>query len=236
MKYRPGYPAGLLEGLSTLTGFTSEWQVADIGSGTGKLTELFLLHGNSVVGVEPNLEMRQAGEEFLSRFPQFVSVDGTAEATDLEGGSFDLVIAGQAFHWFDVPLAKREFQRILKPGGWVALIWNDRRVSGSPFLDAYEQLLRTQPEYEMVGHKANNAMNLGEFFESDFQEWSASNWQDFYWDGLLGRAMSSSYVPPIGHPDNPAFVDALQQIYDKHSERGLVAFSYETKMFLGKLS
>jgi len=128
VRYRPGYPAALFDLLRVECAFTSNHAVADVGSGTGLLTKLFLENGNRVFGVEPNQEMRRAGEEFLHSFPKFTSVAGSAEATTLGDASVDFVTAGQAFHWFDPQAARREFLRILKTNGWVVIAWNDRRL------------------------------------------------------------------------------------------------------------
>ena len=142
IKYRPGYPSAVIDTLASECGLTEQLIVADVGSGTGILSELFLKHGNPVFGVEPNREMREAGERRLKQYPNFTSVNGTAEATTLPDRSMDFITAGQAFHWFDRIQTRKEFTRILKGGGWVALIWNDRHIDTSPFLCAYEDLLR----------------------------------------------------------------------------------------------
>src|SRR5258705_12626233 len=83
VRFRPGYPDELIDSLRTENGLTEQAVIADVGSGTGKLTELFLRHGNSVFAVEPNQEMREAGERLLAHFPGFTSIHGTAEATTL---------------------------------------------------------------------------------------------------------------------------------------------------------
>src|SRR5687768_16300575 len=140
-KYRPCYPAGVVETLKSECGLTTDSVVADVGSGTGILTELLLKNGNRVFGIEPNEAMRVFAEEALKDYPQFESVDGSAEATALPDDTMDIVVAAQAFHWFDREKTKREFTRILKPNGWVALIWNERRLDTTPFLRAYENLL-----------------------------------------------------------------------------------------------
>src|SRR5215469_16795520 len=127
-RYRPSYPPELLDLLRMECGLQHEQNIADIGSGTGLLTKLFLENGNRVFGVEPNGEMRSAGEEVLRGYPNFTSIDGSAEATTLADSSVDFISAGQAFHWFDVELARGEFRRILKPGGWVVIVWQDRRM------------------------------------------------------------------------------------------------------------
>src|SRR4051812_35209407 len=101
VKYRPGYPPEILEIFRDEMNLTGDSVVADIGSGTGISARVFLENGNPVFGVEPNAAMRAAAKEFLKSFPQFESVEGTAEATNLPDRSVDLVIAAQAFHWFD---------------------------------------------------------------------------------------------------------------------------------------
>lgn len=101
LKYRPGYPEELLAFLRSECGLVPGSVVADVGSGTGKLAELFLSGGNTVFGIEPNAEMRLAAERLFSGRSGFHSVAGRAEATTLPDSSVDLVAVGQAFHWFD---------------------------------------------------------------------------------------------------------------------------------------
>src|ERR1700732_4045643 len=140
VRYRPGYPPEVLAVLRTACGLRPGHVIADVGSGTGFLSELFLKNGNRVYGIEPNEAMRAAGEEYLASYDAFVSIDASAEATTLESGTINFVTAGQAFHWFEPNAARREFQRILKPGGWVVVMWNDRQMD-SAFANAYEELL-----------------------------------------------------------------------------------------------
>ena len=121
-KYRPRYPKAIIPLLEQECGLTHDARIADIGSGTGLLAELFLEHGNRVFGIEPNLEMRAAGDKLLAKYPNFSSTDATAEATTLADSSVDFVTVGQAFHWFDRDRAGKEFERILKDGGWVVII------------------------------------------------------------------------------------------------------------------
>ena len=165
IKYRPGYPSAVIDTLASECGLTEQLIVADVGSGTGILSELFLKHGNPVFGVEPNREMREAGERRLKQYPNFTSVNGTAEATTLPDRSMDFITAGQAFHWFDRIQTRKEFTRILKGGGWVALIWNDRHIDTSPFLCAYEELLhRYGTDCEALTHRNVDAAAIAAFF------------------------------------------------------------------------
>ncbi len=202
VRYRPGYPAEILPLLQTWTHFRPEHVVADIGSGTGLLSKLFVDFGNRVFGVEPNAEMRAAGEEFLDAYPNFTSIAGSAEATTLPSDSVDFVAAGQAFHWFQMPAARNEFHRILKPGGRVLVIWNERLLDETAFLREYEELLnRFGTDYAKVSESYPRAEQMLEFYgANEFTSHALPNFQEFDFDGLSGRLRSSSYAPPAGHP------------------------------------
>src|SRR5438874_8595361 len=168
LRFRPHYPEQILELLKTDCELVPDSVIADIGCGTGFLAKLFLANGNRVLGVEPNNEMREAGERSLKNYPSFTSIAATAEATTLPNQSVDFVTAGQAFHWFDRPRCREEFKRILHPGGWVVLVWNDRRTDSTPFLKDYEQLLLScSTDYEQVNHKRIDDAALRDFFQAD---------------------------------------------------------------------
>lgn len=237
VKYRPGYPEAVLATLRAHCDLLPTSVVADIGSGTGLLTELFLRNGNPVFAVEPNEEMRVAGEHRLGRYPAFQSIAGTAEQTTLPAQSVDLVAAGQAFHWFDQAKAKSEFRRVLRPGGWVALIWNERETHGSAFLMAYEALLsRYSTDYAQVDHRRIDDSVLAGFFgPAGFKLMTYPNRQHFDHEGLRGRLMSSSYAPEAGHPNHEAMLAELGRIFDACQVDGQVAFEYTTKLFYGRL-
>ncbi len=236
IRYRPSYPREVVELLRAECGLTSSAIVADIGSGTGKLTELLLPHAKQVFAIEPNQEMREAGERLLKAHPNFTSVNGTAEATTLSDRSVDLIVAGQAFHWFDRERTKAEFQRILKPGGYVALIWNDRQVDSTPFLVAYEALLRSLgTDYEQVNHRNIDAGKLRQFFGCSPQTRSFPYEQPFDFAGLKGRLLSSSYAPAEGEPGCEVMLAKLRTIFDAHQQDGQVAFRYDTVVYFERL-
>jgi len=237
IKYRPGYPAGVLDLLKGRCGLTSTSMVADIGSGTGILTELFLRNGNRVFAVEPNREMREAAERLLRRYPNLTSVSGTAETTTLPDRSVDFITASQAFHWFDCERSRREFIRILKPGGWGVLIWNERRMV-SLFAKAYEHLLRTYgTDYEEVNHKHTDARVIGPFFGANgYEQAGFPNRQIFDWEGLKGRLLSSSYAPEPGHPRHVPMLEALNTLFSRYQTDGKVVFEYDTLVYYGQLS
>jgi SAM-dependent methyltransferase len=234
---RPGYPPAVLDLLRPEAGLTPTSVVADIGSGTGLSAELFLKVGNRVYGIEPNREMRTAAERPLAGYPQFHSVAGSAEETTLPDASVDLVVAGQAFHWFDAPRARAEFRRILRPTGSVALMWNTRRLDASPFLRGYEQLLqRFGTDYREVVHTNVDQAKLAAFFGPDeFRTFKLDNEQLFDREGLRGRLRSSSYTPPPFHPDFEPMMRELDRLFDEFHAAGRVRFEYDTELYVGRL-
>ncbi|HMA35176.1 MAG TPA: class I SAM-dependent methyltransferase [Chloroflexia bacterium] len=236
VKYRPGYPPALLALLERECGLTPLAVIADIGAGTGLLAALFLAYGSRVLGVEPNRAMREAGARLLAPHPGYTAVDGRAEATTLPARSVDFVTAGQAFHWFDPAAARAEFQRILRPGGWVALIWNQRRTESSAFLAGYEALLQTYaPEYPVHEPGAGAAGMRALFGAGGWQVAHFPNAQHLDRDGLQGRVLSSSYVPEPGHPNHAPMLAALADLFAAHEVDGQVTFEYDTEVYYGRL-
>jgi ubiquinone/menaquinone biosynthesis C-methylase UbiE len=237
IRYRPGYPRQVLETLRTECGLTASATVADTACGTGIFTRLLLENGNRVYGVEPNREMREAAERLLADFRLFDSVAGTAEATTLADSSVDFATAAQAAHWFDLPKARKEFTRILKPGGWAVLIWNERSTDTTPFLREYEELLiRFGTDYEKVRHE-HTTENIGEFFApTPFQQRVFDMRQDFDYAQLEGRLLSSSYAPMQGHPRYKPMLSELRRIFAVHEKSGRVGMDYLTRMYYGRLS
>lgn len=235
-KYRPNYPSGVIDVLKADCGLTEGSVIADIGSGTGILSELFLTNGNSVFGVEPNAAMRTAGERLLKRFGRFASVSATAEATTLESATIDFVTAGQAFHWFEREKAKPEFARILKRGGYIVLIWNERRLDSTPFLRAYEKVLLSYgTDYEKVRHE-NAVGEIARFFAPEsFKLKNLENSQALNFEALAGRVCSSSYVPEPSSPKFQPMLAKLQQIFDEYKSDGTVIVEYDTRVYYGHL-
>jgi SAM-dependent methyltransferase len=236
--YRPDYPDGVLDILRSATGLTPEAVVADIGSGTGISTDLFLRNGNRVFAVEPNAEMRAAAETRFSESPLFRSVPATAEATTLPDASVDYVVAGQAFHWFDAERARAEFQRILKPDGWVVLMWNSRRLDRTRFLRDYEALLQKfGTDYDRVRHENIDTAAIGAFFGAGgFRYRSLDHAQIFDREGLRGRLLSSSYVPGEGQPGRAEMLEELDRIFDRSQVDSRVAYEYDTEIYFGRLT
>jgi SAM-dependent methyltransferase len=236
VRYRPGYPPEILDLLTAECGLSKHSIIADIGSGTGKLAEIFLRNGNLVFGVEPNSAMRTAAEGILRGNRQFKSIVGSAESTNLPTGSVDFITAGQAFHWFNRQKARREFFRILKPGGWGVIIWNERRLNASPFLRAYEQLLlKFGTDYREVRHE-NAAGEISRFFApGNAAVRTFENLQEFDLEGLKGRLLSSSYTPEPGTEASLAMLKALEEVFANYASTGRVTFEYDTRVYYGPL-
>lgn len=237
VKYRPGYPAEAVDFLIKEASLSNKSVIADIGSGTGIFTRLLLDKGYAVYAVEPNEAMRENAEKQLGDYDNFHSVDGSAEVSTLSNHTIDLVVCAQAFHWFDAHKTKVEFKRILKPKGLVALIWNNRQVDIDEFAVAYELLLQQQgSDYKEVNHRNLTDVDFNNFFKDGrYQLAKYNNVQIFDEDGLVGRAFSSSYIPPKDTEAGAAFLEALKQLFDQYQTNGRVNFQYQTEVYLGRV-
>ncbi len=235
IKYRPGYPAEIINFLKLELKLLSSDIIADIGSGTGISSELFLKNGNKVIGIEPNDEMRLAGENLLRKYSDFTSIIGTAEATGLSNHSIDFIVSGQAFHWFNPEKTKTEFKRILKPEGVSILLWNSRKLDSTPFLVAYEDLLnKYATDYKEIYHR-NSFQDLNSFFENGYQQKTFENYQLFNYHSLKGRLLSSSYVPLEGDENYEKMLVGLKEIFEEFKTDELVKFEYLTEVYYGKV-
>ncbi|MBD8837152.1 MULTISPECIES: class I SAM-dependent methyltransferase [unclassified Paenibacillus] len=237
LKYRPSYPKEAIDHLYDVVGLDANSNIADIGSGTGIISKLLLERGSYVIAVEPNQAMREAAEQTLKSSPQFQSIAGSAESTGLPDQSVDFIVCAQAFHWFDRSAAQIEFRRILRPGGRVILIWNSRLTHGTPFREEYNQLLHTYgTDYNKVNHKNISQTILLSFFkEGSMHEMRFGMSQEFDFEGLKGRLLSSSYSPAPGHANYDPMMSELRNLFDKNNQDGIVAFDYETEIFWGEV-
>ena len=232
VKYRPGYPPSMLQFFKERLGLTTHSVIADIGSGTGISSKPFLDNGNVVYGVEPNSAMRAAAESFLNGFDNFQNIAGTSDNTGLSDRSIDLIIAAQAFHWFEPEATRNEFKRILKPDGYVCLIWNERQLDSTLFLRDYEALLLIcANDYERVRHENIDETVLASFFEQDFERATFANRQTLDFDGLKGRLLSSSYMPNVGDPKFGPMENELKSLFAKHAQGGKITILYDTNLF-----
>jgi SAM-dependent methyltransferase len=229
---RPGYPPEVLATLREECGLISSSPVADVASGTGIFTRLLLENGNPVFAVEPNAEMRSAAERLLAAYPNLKSLAGSAENTTLPDRSMAFITAAQAAHWFDLPRTRLEFARVLRPGGWVALLWNERVVDSTPFLREYEQLLLTYAiDYKEVRHEKTTAV-IGNFFAPlPHRERVFDTYQSLDYAGLEQRLLSSSYAPLEDHPKHAPMLRELRRIFNSSQQDARVRMDYQTRLY-----
>ena len=235
IRYRPGYPEGVLTLLRDRGWLKRGVQVADIGSGTGIFSSLLLDEGAEVFAVEPNAGMREAAEAMLGHHALFHSIAASGEETTLADHSMHLIVSAQAFHWLDRKRARSEFNRLLKPGGRVVLIWNVRQTASTAFLRDYENLLlHFAPDYAQVRHENVDAEALAGFFTGGvFEKHTFANHQSFDFAGLCGRLLSCSYAPAEGHPLHEPMIEELRRLFETHEQNGTVTFLYATEVFIG---
>lgn len=238
-RYRPRYPQQLIDWLREACGLAPTQTVADIGAGTGALSELFAQHGNRVYAVEPNKEMRLAADDLLHTYPAFTSVEAPAEATSLADQSVDMIVVGNAFHWFNHEQARQEFSRILVPGGWVVLVWNLERNNGSPFAVAFEQFWQKHidPAARFLRFRERKRPDyLTRFFGDALREHCLDNYQVCDFTALRGLTLTFRNSPQPDDPRYPAMVDDLQVLFDQYQEGGTVTLEYDAAIVYGQLS
>jgi SAM-dependent methyltransferase len=234
-QYRPTYAQSAVDFLKSEFHLPARAQIADVGAGTGIFSQQLLDAGFQVFAVEPGPEMRSEAEQALSRYALFRAVDGTASDTGLDPLSVELVTAAQAFHWFDAEGARREFKRILKPGGHVALLWNVRSEAPG-FGEEYEKFLHVNSiNYGDSSRGSITLSRLNPFFGRDPKMRKFANPQSLTWEALWGRYLSTSYSP---RPDSPKFQpaqEALRKLFDRYQNGGAVSHDCETEVFFDTL-
>ncbi|TBV12009.1 class I SAM-dependent methyltransferase [Stutzerimonas kirkiae] len=236
VRFRPSYPANLVDFLHA-HGVEPAAKIVDIGAGTGIASKLLLDARHPLTAVEPNDAMRAAAQAWLGEYPGYTSVTGSAEHSGLPDACADLIIAAQAFHWFDPDGCRREFKRLLRPDGQVALFWNSRRLRGSAFLEGYEDLLRQHgTDYTDVAERYPDAEQVADWFQGGLQTQTCiDNSQRLDYQSLKGRLLSSSYAPKPDHPGYPAMLAALERLFDETQRDGHIDFDYDTEVYLGRL-
>ncbi|MDD3119669.1 MAG: class I SAM-dependent methyltransferase [Victivallales bacterium] len=236
VRYRPGYPAALFDFLYGDGGFTPADVIADCGSGTGIFTRNLLERGHRVFGIEPNAAMRRAAEEYLHDYPLFVSVAGTAEDSTLPDHAVNRMVCAQAFHWFDPVRFRREAERIIRPGGQLALIWNSR-ISADGIGAEYERICReTTAEYRQVNHHRLTENDFHRFFGSrSWQRYTWNHQQQLSRAALRGRYFSCSYAPAPESPEGRRADARLHEAFQRYSDGNIVTFPYCTEMYLVRM-
>lgn len=236
IKYRPHYPNEIIDFLNKECGLDKSKIVADIGSGPGISCENFIENGNNVYAVEPNDGMRLAAEKIFADSKNFISINGTAEATTLENGSIDFIISGQAFHWFDKDRCRTEFRRILKKDGYTVLMWNEKTESNN-FMKSYYDLIRKfGKDYELINHSNVNDDIITKFYSpGSFKKKYFRHVHTLEYKGLEGRLLSSSYIPLKGVEFQKMMLE-LKTIFEEYNDNGIVGMEYETILYYGKFN
>ena len=237
IKYRPSYPQAVVDTLISECKLADQATVADIGSGTGIFSQLLLDKGLHVFGVEPNEDMRKAAEHQLSGYEYFSSVEGQSECTTLADSSVDLITAAQAFHWFKGAESRQEFSRILRPAGYLALIWNQRKID-QPFQKEYDGMLRNYAtDYNAVNHMNLTDEDIESFVcPGQVVAFNFKNSQYLDLAGFLGRMQSSSYTPKINTMEHETLMKVASELFSRYARNGSIAFEYDTRLYLAQLS
>ncbi len=235
VKYRPGYPPAVVPYLKEHFNLDPDKKIADIGAGTGISSALFLDAGYAVWAIEPNREMREKLTGLLNLYPKLTVVEATAERTTLPDDMVDVIVAGQAFHWFDARKSKTEFRRILKPGGLVILIWNERKTTTAFEIEYEDLILKYGKDYQKIDHRNISDQDMEKFFYPQICTIKIfDNYQSFDYDGLKGRLLSSSYMPFKGEPGYEGMITGLEKLFAKYNQGGTVRINYDTKLFGGR--
>jgi len=230
IKYRPHYPQQIIEILKANINLDTQSIIADIGSGTGISSALFLNNDNKVFAVEPNREMREAAELIYLNESNFISIDGKAQQTTLQQHSVDIIFCAQAFHWFNTTETKIESARVLQPKGHIVFVWNIRKDEND-FQKEYEAILKKIPEYNKVTHKNILDDDIINFFTpKNMNKKTVSNLQVFDLAGLKGRLQSSSYCPKEGKAYQ-SLMNEIEKLFHKFENDGFVQFEYDTNIY-----
>lgn len=235
IQYRPSYPVKMIEYLCNELNLNNTSYVADIGSGTGILTKLLVDKCKMIFGVEPNTNMREASVRHLSKYDNFIPVNGTSENTTLNDNSIDFITVAQAFHWFNIEATMLEFQRIIKKNGLMILIWNNR-INNTDFLKVYEQLLRQYAtDYNEVNHKNISEDTIKRLYKKNYNKLTFENYQEFDFSGVIGRLSSCSYSPKKNTKEYQIIYDELENAFNRYSVDNKIKFNYETEMYIGEI-
>jgi ubiquinone/menaquinone biosynthesis C-methylase UbiE len=226
-RYRQRYPAQqILSLLKQWLVLHSDSLIADIGAGTGMLSEVFLANNNPVIAIEPNADMRAPLTALATQHPLLQIINATAEATTLADNSIDIVAAGRAFHWFDTQAALAEFRRILKPQGWLVLASLGRAKNQSPQSLAFEHLLTTHGTditYVRASYRVHE--NLDSIFITGHHNIELTGEQHLDWISFRGVSMSLSMTPSPDATTFPAFDLALRTHFDTFATNGIITIA-----------
>ncbi|MDM0029105.1 class I SAM-dependent methyltransferase [Variovorax saccharolyticus] len=235
-EHRPSYPLAALDVLRSEIPTPAD--AADIGAGTGIFSRALVQAGYRTVAVEPNADMRAEAASSTEAGDLRV-VDGSGEETTLEAGSIDLVTVAQAFHWLKRDEAKREFRRISRPGGVIAIVWNARQFEANEFMKGYRaMLLQHAPEYQAMKNSFWKTLDgdVSQFLGSASVRHTFVNPQIITRESMLGNLLSTSYVPKSGTTGYEELVETANRLFDTHQQDDRVVFELKTVMHTGNVA
>jgi SAM-dependent methyltransferase len=237
LAYRPRFPREIVPFLREHGALPEDAVVADVGAGTGMLAEIFLEAGHRVLAVEPNAEMLEACRALATHYPVLEVVDGSAEATTLPDASVDLIVVGRAMHWFDWPRAHREFQRILRPDGWVLNASNGHRDSGGRIPTRLSEILR---KYRTDTAEADTTRDFekrlrGFLDPSSWHRATLHHAMTVDFATLLGYAESLSAIPRPGERGYDGMVAELRAVFEEYQRDGVLVTPLSSNLHLGRL-
>lgn len=227
---RPSYPREIIDSVLDGLGDCGAVRVADVGAGTGISSRLFAERGCRVLAIEPNGAMRAAA----APHERVEWLDATGERTGLADASVDVVVCFQAFHWLRPAEALLEFARVLRPGGRVALVWNDREER-DPFTAEYGRILSRASAgvCEKIDERVPPDLGGAGLFVNE-REVHAAYEQCLNAEGLVARAMSASYTPRAGAAGERVVAE-LRALHAHHADSaGVVVMRYRTRGHLAE--
>ncbi len=235
-RYRWDYAPEAISALFHITGLKRSAHIADVGAGTGILTRHFNGRVARVYAIEPNHEMRTLAAQALRGQPGCLVCAATAEAVPLARGSLDLVAAGQAVQWFQAAEARREFQRILKPGGWLALVSN--RGVDSAQNAAIDELNRPEFGVDFArGPQPQPGISRESYFEHgapqklEFPFTFQQNWEGFW-----GALLTASWMPDESDPRAVGLEKAARAVFEQFSQAGQMTVEGYTMLWIGRIA
>lgn len=237
VKYRSTYPDAFLNYLFNEVGLSSDACVADVGAGTGLLTEPLAERVKTIYAIEPNRNMRIACMEACGRNCSFIALDGTAEDTGIPDHSVDFITVAQAFHWFDRNRAHQEFTRIIKPEGLVILVWNSRIPESALTLENDALYRKHCPDFTGFSGGRESSVEQFLFFFRDetYEIRSFPNDRILTLEAFIGNSLSASYAPHPSDAGYNAFVAELSVLFDRYAKKGHLTVPMRTWSYTGRV-
>jgi SAM-dependent methyltransferase len=233
--YRWDYAQPAIQAIFGMAELHADSTVADLGAGTGILTRHFAGKVARLYAIEPNAAMRLWASAVLKGYPGCCVLAGCAEAIPLEAGSVDLVAVAQAIHWFDPEPARAEIRRILKTGGWLALLRNYCTDEG--LNRAIETISTTEHGFNKLSSMPGSGKKPQDYY---FDHAACSKFtypftltQD--WTAFIGSLLSASNAPEVNDPRYLFLEKAARNVFEQVSIDGLMKVSGQTELLMGQV-